>query len=135
MDVNDLKWAPASAFQAADEIIKLKKNKGPWEVIEKIVEMWEKTNPRDWQAFIFQLEDEKARGKVTNVGSKKFTNVSKDKGSGDEKGTGGTLRHQLDIPLKVVYMIRKVYPNLVMDKKFYNKWARKFPKMVVSEKV
>lgn len=129
MDVNDVRWAPAKAVQAADELIKLKNNKGPWEVIEKVIEMWKSTNPTDYKSYIIQLEDMKSRGKVANVGNKHFTHTSKD------KATGGILRHELDIPLKVTYMIRKIYPDLQMDKKFFKKWARKFPQMVISKRV
>lgn len=46
-------------------------------------------------------------------------------------------RYTLDIPEKVIFMLRKLYTTkeMPMDKKFFRSWAKKFPKMQVSEKI
>ena len=69
----------------------------------------------------------KKSGKETSVGNKVFTNVS--------RYEGGLLQKKLDIPSRVIYMIRKMYSpeELPMDESFYQEWARRFPLMVVSE--
>lgn len=133
--INALKWAPAGAVTAADKLVELKNTKDQWTVIEEIVKLWEATCPSEWASFVYDLEVSKQTAKVTYIGNKQFSNVSKDKGNYDHPGTGGILRHQLDIPTKVIYMIRRLYPDLPMDKEFYDKFARRFPKMVVSKVV
>jgi hypothetical protein len=129
MDINlaqeNLKWAPAKTVSAADKLIELKKNKDVWEVIRAIVQMWQETNPKEYDSFIYTLEHTKQTRKVT----KGFRGVSYD------KETGGNLRYKLDIPVKVIYMIRRLYPDMNLDKDFYNKWEKVFPKMVIMEKV
>lgn len=133
LDPTEVKWAPAKAVNAADHLIRLKKTKDPWTVIEEIVKVWKSTNPTEYDSFLYTLDWEKADGKIIQAGGgKRATHASI-----DTKGTGGILRHTLDIPVKVNYMIRALYPpeELPMDKAFYDKWARKFPKMVISEVV
>lgn len=130
MLADNLRWAPASVVGAADRLVELKKNKSPWEVIEAIVEMWTATNPTDWDSFLYDLEYKKQTSKVTSIGGTQFRGVSIDK-----SGTGGILRHRLDVPVKVIYMIRRLYPDMNMDKEFYVEWAKRFPKMMIEEVV
>ena len=125
---DNLRWAPAGVVNLANNLIKLKSDKDPWIVFEAIVDAWQKTNPKRYDSFIHQLEDTKKNSKTTFIGGKEHTGVSVDK-----SGTGGTLLHKIDMPVKVVYMIKKLYPDMNLDKEFYDKWAEKFPKMVVSE--
>lgn len=121
---DELKWTSSRVFTAADKLIELKKDKDPWEVFEYIVKIWMSTNPSEYESFLVDLDETKKSRKVTNVGGKQFAGVSVDK-------EGATLRYLLDIPTKVVYMIKALYPEMNMDKEFYNKWAKKFPKMIV----
>jgi len=129
MNINDYRYTPASVFSAADKLVKMKKEKVIWEVIAKIVEMWEKTNPKEWEAHLIDLSWDKEIGKVTSIGTKQFSHVSKNKGA--------LLRKTLDIPQRVILLIRRLYSpqELPMDKKFFRTWAQKFPKMVVSQKL
>jgi hypothetical protein len=124
------RWAPAKAVTMGDELVKLRNTRPVWEVIEAVMKMYSETNVHEYQSFLVDLKDTKDLGKVTNVGGKAFSNVSKDI-------NGATLRHRLDIPVKVVYIIRRLYSveELPMDEKFYAKWARMFPRTVVSEVV
>lgn len=125
---NDLRWAPAKAVDMGTKLVSLRKTKPMWEVIDAIMEMWAGTNPKEYQSYLIDLDFTKANGKLTNVGGTTFSNVSKDT-------NGSLLRHRLDIPVKVVYMIRRLYSvdECPMDEKFYNEWAKRFPKTVVSE--
>ena len=131
VDPDNLKWAPSQVVQAANEIIKQKNDKDPWEVFQAVVKVWQETNPKTYDSFITTLDETKANAKITGG----FKGISIDKGNPREEGTGGILRHKLDIPVKVIYMIRRLYPDLVMDKAFYTKWAKVFPKMRIEEKV
>lgn len=135
VDPDNLKWAPAQVVSAATDIVNQSKNKDPWEVFQIIVSAWQETCPKTYDSFITTLDETKANSKLTKVGGSYFKGISIDKGNEREEGTGGILRHRLDIPVKVIYMIRRLYPDLVMDKKFYEKWAKVFPKMVIEERV
>jgi hypothetical protein len=125
----EYKYAPARIVQLADKLIELKKNKGPWEVIKFIVEGWSSTNPTAYKSFIQDVEINKQTRKVTNVGNKQFSGVS--------KTSHGMLRYKLDIPVTVINMIRKLYSpqELPMNARFYDKLARMFPKFIISERV
>jgi hypothetical protein len=126
---DEYKWTNSRIFEAADKLVQLKKDKDPWEVFEYIVKIWKSTNPSEYESFIVNLNETKTTRKVTTVGNKQFSGVSVD------KNTGGTLRYLLDIPVKVVHMIRKLYPEMNLDKEFYTKWAKHFPKMVIEKVV
>ncbi len=129
--IKNRSFAPAGATLSVDHLIKLKKDKGPWDVIQAIVEIWKKQRPTEWESMLVGTKEIKESRKVTNVGGKKYTGVSKD------KETGGTIRYTLDIPVKVVKMIRVMYNSgeLPMDKPFYKKFGKKFPIFKISEKL
>jgi hypothetical protein len=114
----------------ADKLIQLKRTKSKWEVINFIVESWAKTNPRSWRSHIVNLQSIKQSRKLTTVGTKQFSGVSKD------KATGGYLRYALDIPEKVIFIIRKLYTaeELPMDKEFFSQFGKRFPIFVISER-
>jgi len=131
MNIQDsqyLKWAPARTVEAADRLVELKNNKDPWEVFAEVVKVWQGTHPADYESFLFNLDVKKGTAKVTSVGNKQFRGVSVDT-------EGSVLRHRLDIPVKVIYMIRKLYPEMNLDADFYKKWGKKFPHMVIEEAV
>lgn len=129
-DVDNMKWAPARIVEMGEHLVRLRNTQPVWDVIEEVMKVWAKTNPKSYESYLVDLKDFKDTGKITNIGGKAFSNVSKD-------ANGNILRHRLDIPVKVVYMIRRLYSveELPMDEKFYNKWARLFPKTVISEVV
>jgi len=111
---------------AADSLIELKKKSGtnPWPVIEKAIEIWASREPGTWKSYLVRLDN--------------VRNTRKDKkfGSTYDKYYGGYLRYTLDIPEKVIYMLRVLYTpdELPMNKTFFNEWARRFPKMKIAEK-
>lgn len=113
-----------------EKLVRLRRTQPVWDVIEELMKMYAETNVREYKSFLIDLKETKDLGKITNIGGKSFSNVSKDT-------NGAMLRHRLDIPVKVVYMIRRLYSvdELPMDEEFYKKWARKFPRTVVSEVV
>lgn len=125
---DDLRYAPAKVVDMGTRLVELRKTKGMWEVIEEIMKMWSDTNPKEYKSYLIDLDFTKDDGKVTSVGNKRWSNVSKD-------STGSLLRHRLDIPVKVVYMIRRLYSTdeCPMNAEFYDEWSRRFPKTVVSE--
>ena len=127
--IDNFKYAPAKAVQAIDRLIRFKKTKSPWETIAEIIKIWQSTKPKEWKSFIVTMKNVKATRKITTVGGKQFSGVTKDKGS-----YGRAL---LDIPTRVMRMIRAIYKveELPMDRKFFAKFSKKFPAFVVWEKV
>lgn len=109
-------------IEAASRLIKLKEKHGSdvWPVIEECLRIWHAKHPQEYKSFLFQLEDMK------NTRRNKFASSETE-----------MFRYTLDIPEKVVYMLRKLYTTseLPMDKEFFRKWARKFPKMQIAEKI
>lgn len=128
----DYRYAPAKAVTTADHLIEFKRQhpNDIWLVIAEVIKAWEKTNPKQYASFIISHEDIKQSRKEYNIGTSTFTGVSKD------KSTGGLLAYTLDIPEKVVYMLRALYSaeELPFDKNFYNQFGKKFPKFRVMER-
>jgi hypothetical protein len=126
---DDLRYAPAKVVDMGTRLVELRKTKGMWEVIEEVMKMWSDTNPKEYKSYLIDLQETKETGNVYSLtGGKSISNVSKDL-------NGSLLRHRLDIPVKVVYLIRRLYSadECPMDAEFYDEWSRRFPKTVVSE--
>lgn len=113
--------------RAVDRLVKLKRTNGsnPWPVIEECIKIWEATRPKEWKSYIIELGKLRATRK-----DRKFASTK-------DKVTGGYLRYTLDIPEKVMKMIRCIYnpDELPMNREFFLAWSRKFPQMKVAEKL
>lgn len=108
----------------ADRVLDLKRKNqtNPWEVIRFIINEWAKTNPSEYQSFIITMED--TRREQDN----EFA-TSKDKNS--------SLRRTLDIPHKVLNLIRATYDaeELPFDRTFFREFGKRFPKFKVADKI
>jgi hypothetical protein len=111
------------AVSSADHLFQMKENNDVWAVIEEVVKIWAASRPNEYQSYVIDLTDTKE--------------LMYDKEFGLTKERGSNLRRYLDIPDTVMKMIRIIYNNeeLPMDKKFFHKWSKKFPKMTVVNKV
>lgn len=118
------RWSDA---EAVNTLVNLKQTNGsnPWPVIEKCIDIWEKTQVQEYRSFLIDLGKIRSTRKDAKFASTK------------DRVTGGHLRYTLDIPEKVMYMIRCLYTpqELPMKRAFFLEWARRFPKMKVAEKV
>ena len=119
-----------SDLNAVERLFTLKEKNGsnPWPVIEECVSIWERTNPNEWKSFLFEIEETRKsrRDKFASSDPRK------------DKKHGGILRYTLDIPEKVMFMIRCIYSPQELDmgtSEFVIAWAKKFPKMKVAEKI
>ena len=118
-----------SELNAVESLFELKAKSGsnPWPVIEKCINIWASLHPRQWTSFLYEVQDTKSnrRNKFAASDPKK-----------DEKH-GGIIRYTLDLPEKVVFMIRCIYSSeeLPMNREFFLEWAKRFPKMKVAEKI
>lgn len=114
-------------MRAVDDLVRLKRKSGssPWPVIQKCLDYWAETNPTQWKSYLFDLGNIKATRK-----DKKFASTY-------DKVHGGYLRYTLDIPEKVMLMIRCIYSadELPMTRDFCLEFARRFPKLKVAEKL
>ena len=113
--------------RAVDALVKLKRESGsnPWPVIEMCLEIWKSSNPNEWKSFLVDL----GKTKVTRK-DRKFASTY-------DKVHGGYLRYTLDLPEKVVYMIRALYSSdeLKMDREFFIEFAKRFPLLKVAERL
>ena len=97
----------------------------PWPVIEECFNIWSTQNPEKWDSYLIYLDSIKQTRK-----DKKFASTK-------DKVTGGYLRYTIDIPQKVMYMIRQLYNSeeLDMNRDFWMEFAKKFPKLRIAEKL
>ena len=107
------------------ETLKKKSGSDPWPVIEECFKVWQSKNPTEWDSYLYYLEDIRETRK-----DKKFA-------SSTDKVTGGILRYVVDIPQKIMFMIRILYTpdELPMNKAFFINFAKRFPKLVIPEKI
>ena len=118
------KWSDYSKTQ---KLYKLKETSGtdPWPVIEECLKIWSESAPNTWQSFLYEIEQTR--------------NTRKDEefGSTVDKSTGATLRYTLDIPEKVMYMMRILYTpaELPMNRDFFIAFAERFPKFKIAQKI
>ncbi|HEX9504130.1 MAG TPA: hypothetical protein VF974_07515 [Patescibacteria group bacterium] len=121
-----------AVFSAANKLHALKKKSGqdPWPVIEECFKIWEKTHPAKYDSYLHYLKDIKATRKVTNIGNKRYSGVSKAK-------NGQLTSYVADMPKQVMYMIRAIYDSdeLPMQKEFWQEFIWRYPKYAVREAV
>lgn len=107
------------------EELKAKHGNNFWPVIEECFKIWESTAPKEWKSHLFYLDD--IRG----------TRRGKFAASRPDEKHGGVFRYTIDIPEKVMFMIRCLYTpdELPMDRQFFIEFAKRFPKYKVAEKI
>ena len=122
---------PADKYQAGAHLWEARWSKPTWEVIEEVVKAWGVLQPTRWESHIVRLNEVKRAQKVTNVGTKSFRGVSKD------KENDAYLSLVVDIPMWIELCIRKLFTveDLPFDKEYYRKFAKKFPVFRVREAV
>lgn len=120
VDTVSNKLRDSADIQFVDELFRLKKTKGLWAVVDKIIEHWLKTNPKEYNSFIVDMH-EKRDTRLNRHGSDKDKN----------------LRSLLDVPSDVLLRLRVVYKadELPMDKEFFDRMYKKYEFMRVAEKI
>lgn len=109
--------------EVAENILKARADKDPWEVIDMLVELWAKKSPDDVQAMKINIDE--------------YREVQEDKAFGQTKGGKDFQRRfTLSFPENLMLMIRTQYKaeELPMDSKFYRKFAERYPFFKVAEK-
>jgi hypothetical protein len=119
----DYKLRSIYAVSSADHLFKMKEQNDVWQVIEEVVKVWAASRPNEYNSYVVDVSDTKE--------------LMYDKEFGQSKHKSEHLRRYLDIPDTVMKMIRIIYnpDELPMNKAFFHKWAKKFPKMTVVNKV
>ncbi len=110
----------SKVYSSADYLIKLRKTKGMWEVIDGVIEVWQKSSPKEWKSHLIDMKDLRE------------TRINKWASNKDK-----SYRFLLDIPEKIIFMIRKLYDfnDCPMDKKWMLKFARRYPTFVVADRI
>lgn len=126
------RYLPSNQMQLVNKLLDLKRTKSMWEVIDFLIDAWIKREPKKWKSYLVEIKGIRETRKISSVGGKSFRGVSR-----DDRENGAITSYLLDIPAWIVMAIRKLYDaqELPMDKKFYYKFARKFPAFLVRERV
>lgn len=108
------------------EEVKTASGSDPWPVIEACFKVWEETAPSEYTSHLFYLDD------IRSSRADKFASSGK-----KDRKHGGILRYTIDIPEKVMFMIRCLYDSseLPMDREFFMKFAKRFPKYKIAKKM
>ena len=102
------------------ENLKRKSGSNPWPVIDAIIELWKGQPRNQWKSYLHRLDD--------------VRDTRADKKFGQSRS--GMFRYTLDIPQKIMFLIRKIYSDeeLPMTKEFFRAFARKYPYFTIAEK-
>ena len=111
-------------LDAVNKIVDARRKNDKWEVIDLIVNLWSSKAPDEVEAVNINIDEYKA-----GLQDKEFATTAE----------GGDMdrRFFLSFPTRLMLMIRTQYKveELPFDKAFYNKFAKKYPFFMVSEKV
>ena len=127
MDIQTIsngKLRQASDVQLADKAFEMKKNKGLWDTLELLVNVWMKKTPEDFEGFKIQIDAYR-----DGLFDSKYGQTA--------GGKDIDRRFIMSFPKKLFFMIRSLYkaPELPMDRKFYAEFARRFPFFKIPEKL
>lgn len=113
-----------SDIEAVNKIIDARNKGDVWEVIDLLLNLWAKRVPDEVEAVNINLDEYRE-----SLEDKEFATT---KGGGDMD-----RRFFLSFPKKLMLMIRTQYKSeeLPFDKAFYQKFAKKYPFFMVSEKI
>lgn len=123
--------ATSEVLQLVNALMKAKREKNPWEVIDLCVRAFKSKFPTRYQSYVIRLRDVRSAQKVTWVGRREFRGVSKD------RANDAYLAHVIDFPAWIMSLIRKVYgpSELIMDKEFFREFGERYPEFRILEKV
>lgn len=131
LDVLTNKIRNARDLSFADEVFKAKRQ-NPWRAIELIVEAWATKKPKQFAAYDKYIGDTRE-----NLADKKYGLTKDSSRNGRVSDRGHDRRLKLIMPVDVERMIRVVFntQELVMDKEFFDEFARRFPFFKIPEKL
>lgn len=116
-----------SHINAVERLCKLKETSGsdPWPVVAECFKIWKSTSPKEWESYLYEYIPE-----IKESRKDEFASTT-------DPVTGGILRYTIDIPQKVVFMLRTLYTpdELPMDKKFMREFAKHYPALVIPKKL
>lgn len=116
------KLRKVSDLAVAEKIIRMKKEKDVWEVIDTLIKVWARHAPDDVEAMRINIAEYR-----DNLIDKKFGQT---KGGKDQE-----RRFQLAFPQSLMMMIRSIYQSdeLQMDRKFFAEFGKRYPFFRVAE--
>ncbi len=130
VDADTGRLTESTDLQVVDHLLKLRKEKPFWEVVEAVVDAWVKRDPEQYKSYVIHLDAVKKDQKVKSKGGGRgWRGVSK---------TDGIERSLVvDYPVWIDMCLRVLYKGdeVEFDKKFYREIAKRFPMFRIREKV
>lgn len=125
------RYMTSKLYQEFNALKQARIKEKPWEVIDLCVKLFKKRYPNRYKSYVIRLENLREAEKVTNVGSKRFRGVSKD------KVHDTYVAHTVDFPVWIMNLIRKLYntEELIMDKDFFREFGKRHPEFRILESV
>lgn len=113
----------ASDVDAIEYVLKLRKERDPWEVIEELIRIWMVKNPGEFQGFKIHLKDVKETRQDPKFGQTPDKNMER--------------RLTIVFPLTLQSLIRKVYSveELPFDRNFFQEFAMRFRMFQIPEQL
>ncbi len=110
--------------ELAEDIIKKRNERDPWEVIDSLVKLWAERAPEDVEAMRINVEQYRE-----TLADKRFGQT-----------LGGKVqerRFTLAFPRTLMWMIRSQYKveELPFDKEFYHEFGKRYPFFKVAQEV
>lgn len=117
------RWVSSNSLILTNLLLKTKREKNPWEVIDLCVQAFKKKYPKRYQSYVIRVDEARKNSKETRVGNRYFRGVSKD------RVNDAYLAHTIDFPAWIMSLIRKVYSaeELIMDKDFFREFGARYP--------
>lgn len=125
------RYMTSDLYQLLEAIMKAKRERDQWEVVDLCVKAFQKKFPRHYSSYVIRVGEIRKAQKETRVGRKYFRGVSHD------KENDAYLAHTIDFPAWIMGLIRKVYnvDELKMDKEFFREFGKRHPEFRVMNRV
>lgn len=122
-DQKSKKLRDADTVDFVDKLFELKESRGPWDVIDYLVEYWMIVSPEEANGFMVEIDN--------------MREVQIDPKYGQTKDKNMDRRLIVILPQLLQQMIRRVYTvqELPFDKNFFVEFARRYEQFKIPEKV
>ena len=130
---------PAEKYTLVSHLIQMKQKGDLWKVVEEVIKVFQKAQPKRWDSYIIQLQETKDSAPWETVGGKRFRGVKKDRSGTNTHGM--TNVHQVDFPIWIMLCLRKLYNENELSfsgnrgKRFFREFGRRFPLFRIIESV
>lgn len=107
-----------SSGQSPDGFIATQKD---WSILDEIIKVWSVAYPDMYRLHLDNIKKIRKANDATK-------GIAKDKG-------GAEIRHTVEIPEKLLSLVRAIFPSQNLDKSFIYKFAKRYPIFSVVGKI